>query len=149
MTKHLKSLMILLALFLVQSLLDSVKQRGLNMEVLGIETFKNKIFDFSQNTEWKFNGPRPAIIDFYADWCGPCRALAPILENVAKKYEGKVDIYKVDTEASPELAALFGVRGIPALLFIPMNGAEPSMSSGVMPEESFDKAIAELFSITN
>ena len=92
------------------------------MEVLGIETFKEKVFDFSQNTEWKFNGSRPAIIDFYADWCGPCRALAPILENVATKYSGKVDIYKVDTEASPELAALFGVRGIPALLFIPMDG---------------------------
>lgn len=116
------------------------------MEVLNIDSFKQKVFDFSENTEWKFAGSRPAIVDFYADWCGPCRALAPILETVSEKYQGKVDIYKVDTEASPELAALFGVRGIPAILFIPMQG-EPAMSSGLMPAESFDKAISELFGI--
>ena len=116
------------------------------METLTIEAFKSKVFDFTKNTEWKFEGVRPVIVDFYADWCGPCRALAPILQNVSEKYAGKVDIYKVDTEATPELAALFGVRGIPSLLFIPQTG-EPSMSSGVMPEESFDQAISELFGI--
>lgn len=117
------------------------------MEVLNISTFKEKIFDFEASKEWKFKGSRPAIIDFYADWCGPCRMLAPILDNVAQTYSGHVDIYKIDTEASPELAALFGVRGIPALLFIPMAG-EPAMSSGVIPEESFDQAIKEIFSIS-
>lgn len=116
------------------------------MEILKTNTFKEKIFDFEKEKEWKFNGTRPAIIDFYADWCGPCRALAPILERVAQTYAGRVDIYKIDTEASPDLAAMFGIRGIPSLLFIPVTG-QPSMSSGVMPEESFEQAISDLFKI--
>lgn len=116
------------------------------MEVLNIKTFKEKIFNFEASKEWKFEGKRPAIVDFYADWCGPCRALSPILQEIETDYQGLVDIYKVDTEASPELAALFGVRGIPSLLFIPIQG-EPAMSSGMMPKESFDRAINELFSI--
>ncbi len=116
------------------------------MEVLTTEAFKNKIHDFETNKEWKFKGPRPAIIDFYADWCGPCRALAPILDRVAEMYKGQVDIFKVDTEATPELSHLFGIRGIPSILFIPL-GEEPAMSSGLMPEESFQQAIKELFNI--
>lgn len=116
------------------------------MEVLNLDSFKEKIFNFEKSQEWKFNGSRPAIVDFYADWCGPCRALAPILEEVSKRYAGMVDIYKIDTEASPELAALFGIRGIPSLLFVPMQG-EPAMSSGVMPVEGFERAIQEIFKI--
>lgn len=116
------------------------------MEVLTLETFKTKIYDFEASTEWKFNGSRPAIIDFYADWCAPCRALGPILENVSKTYAGLLDVYKIDTEASPELAAMFGIRSIPSLLFIPLN-EEPAMSSGVMSEEGFAHAISDLFKI--
>lgn len=116
------------------------------METLNLDTFKEKIFDFEQSKEWKFKGTRPAIIDFYADWCAPCRALAPILEQVAIHYKSKVDLYKIDTEASPELAALFGIRGIPSLLFAPLEG-DPAMSSGVMSEEGFEQAIFDLFQI--
>lgn len=116
------------------------------MEVLSVDNFKNKVFDFEKNQQWKFEGTRPVIVDFYADWCAPCRALAPILERVAQDYSGRVDIYKVDTEATPELSALFGVRGIPAILFIPMTG-EPAMNSGLIPQETFEKAIEDLFGI--
>lgn len=116
------------------------------METLTAATFKTKVFDYEKNQNWSFVGQRPAIIDFYADWCAPCRALAPVLEEVSKDYSGKVDIYKVNTETDPELAAMFGVRGIPAILFIPKDG-EPSMASGFMPKESFQKAIDDLFGI--
>jgi thioredoxin len=116
------------------------------MEVLTVDTFKSKVFDFETNTEWTFNGSRPAIVDFYADWCAPCRALSPILDQVARDYNGLVDIYKVDTQATPELAALFGIRGIPSLLFIPMQG-EPAMSSGLIHEEGFERAISDIFQI--
>ncbi|MGZ3797610.1 MAG: thioredoxin [Pseudobdellovibrionaceae bacterium] len=116
------------------------------MEILNVESFKANIFDFETSKEWAFKGSRPAIIDFYADWCGPCRALAPVLEEVSNQYSGKVDIYKVDTEATPELSALFGVRGIPALLFIPPQG-EPAMASGFIPKESFERAIHEIFGV--
>jgi thioredoxin len=116
------------------------------MENLTIDTFKSKIFDFEKSQTWSFVGPRPAIIDFYADWCGPCQALAPVLQEVADDYTGKVDIYKINTDTTPELAALFGVRGIPAILFVPMQG-EPAMASGFMPKESFQRAINELFGI--
>jgi thioredoxin len=116
------------------------------MEILNAQTFKDKVFDFETNKEWAYKGELPAIVDFYADWCGPCRALAPVLEELSGEYKGKVEIYKVNTEQSPELAALFGVRGIPALLFIPKTG-EPAMSSGFMPKESLQQAMAELLGV--
>jgi len=85
------------------------------MKVLTSEEFKSQIFDFSKNSDWTFTGKMPKIIDFYADWCGPCRMLSPILEDVTQKYLGKVNIFKVDTEASQNVAAAFGIRGIPSL----------------------------------
>lgn len=116
------------------------------MQTLNLETFKTKIFDFEKNQEWAFIGSRPAIIDFYADWCGPCRALSPILEDIAKDYAGKIDVYKVNTDTTPELAALFGVRGLPSLLFIPPTG-EPAMSTGLVPREKLDKAIQDILKV--
>ena len=116
------------------------------MELLNKETFKSKIFNYEESRDWKFGGSKPAIIDFYASWCGPCQTLSPILDEVAQKYEGLVDVYKVNTEDEPELAALFSVRSIPAILFIPTQG-KPSMANGLMPVTSFDQAIGDLLGI--
>jgi thioredoxin 1 len=118
------------------------------MEVLTVTEFKKKVFDFEANSggPWKFAGDTPTIIDFYADWCGPCRSLSPILEELATEYKGRVNIFKVNTESTPELAALFGVRGIPALLFVPQSG-EPTMSSGFMPKAALQEAITDIFNI--
>lgn len=116
------------------------------MEKLNQETFREKIFDFKSGGEWRFRGERPAIVDFYADWCGPCRMLAPVLDEIAKDYAGRVDVYKVDTQAHPELASLFGVKGIPALLFIPKEG-DPAMASGFAPKEALQGAIRDVLGI--
>lgn len=92
--------------------------------------------------EWKYEGDKPAIVDFYADWCGPCKMVAPILDELAKEYDGQIVIYKVDTEKEQELAGAFGIRSIPSILFIPMEG-KPEMAQGAMPKASFKKAIDE------
>ena len=113
------------------------------MEHLTSQTFKEKIFNYDINKEWKFEGDKPCIIDFYADWCGPCKMVAPILEDLSNEYDGKIHIYKVDTDKEQELASVFGIRSIPSILFIPKNG-QPQMSMGAMPKESFVKAINEI-----
>lgn len=112
------------------------------MENLTVETFKEKVFDFTEGQEWKFKGEKPAILDFYADWCGPCKMVAPILEEIDNEYEDIV-VYKIDTEAESELAAVFGIRSIPSLLFIPLEG-QPQMAVGALPKESLVKAINEV-----
>ena len=83
---------------------------------LTTEEFKEKVFDYTANKEWKYEGKLPAIVDFYADWCGPCKMVAPILEELSKQYDGKLTIYKVDTDAENELAAVFNIRSIPTFL---------------------------------
>lgn len=113
------------------------------MEHLNKQTFLTKVFDYENKQEWEFAGERPCIIDFYADWCAPCRAVAPVLEELAAEYEGKIDIYKIDTEAEQELAAMFGIRSIPSILFVPMN-EKPQMAAGALPKESFVQAINEI-----
>ncbi len=110
------------------------------MEHLTKETFIKKVFDYENNKEWKFSGELPAIIDFYADWCGPCKMVAPVLEGLSKEYAGKVNIYKVDTEREQELASVFGIRSIPSILFIPKEG-KPQMAMGALPKEAFVEAI--------
>ena len=97
------------------------------------QEFIEKVFDYEQETAWKFKGERPALIDFYADWCGPCKMIAPILEELSKEYDGKIDIYKIDTERENELASVFGIRSIPSLLFVPMN-KQPMMQAGALPK---------------
>jgi thioredoxin 1 len=113
------------------------------MEHLTLDTFKAKVFNFEANKEWKFEGELPCIIDFYADWCQPCKMVAPILEELAKEYDGKINIYKVDTEDQTELAGAFGIKSIPSLLFCPKDG-QPQMAMGALPKETFKQAIADV-----
>ncbi len=110
------------------------------LEHLTKQTFLEKIFNFEQNKEWKYEGNLPAIIDFYADWCQPCKIIAPIMEEFAEEYTGKINIYKIDTESEQELAAAFGIRSIPSVLFIPMND-KPQMAVGALPKETFKEVI--------
>jgi thioredoxin 1 len=112
-------------------------------ELLTKENFLKKVFNFEKNEEWKFDGNIPCIIDFYADWCGPCKSLAPILEVLGKEYEGKVNIYKVDTEAEQELSEAFGIRSIPSMLFVPMEG-QPQMAQGALPKQELERIISEV-----
>ncbi|MEA3460759.1 MAG: thioredoxin domain-containing protein [Bacteroidota bacterium] len=111
--------------------------------------FLKRVMNYEKNqSEWVYEGDKPALIDFYADWCGPCRQAAPILEELAKEYEGKIYIYKIDTEKEQELASIFGIRSIPAFLFVPQEG-RPTMSNGIAqtPAETkamFKKMIDEL-----
>lgn len=113
------------------------------MEHLTAAAFKEKVFNYEKEKEWKFTGDKPVIIDFYADWCGPCKMVAPVLEELSKEYDGKIQIYKVDTEKEHELASVFGIQSIPSILFIPMSG-KPQMSVGALPKEGFVQAINEI-----
>ena len=113
------------------------------MEHLTKEAFMEKVFNYEKNKEWKFEGELPCIIDFYADWCQPCKIVAPILEELSKEYEGKINIYKVDTEAQQELAGAFGIRSIPSILFCPKD-EQPQMAQGALPKESLVQAITEV-----
>ncbi|MCE1198101.1 MAG: thioredoxin [Marinilabiliales bacterium] len=116
------------------------------LEHLTLETFKEKVFDFEKNKDWKFEGSVPAIIDFYADWCSPCRMVAPILEELQTQYGTKLTIYKVNTEEQRELAGMFGIQSIPSLLFIPMD-AQPQMAMGALPKATFISAIEDVLKV--
>lgn len=106
--------------------------------------FLTKVMNFEQNPqEWKYLGDKPCIIDFYADWCGPCKMVAPLLEELAKEYDGEIYVYKIDTEKEQELAQAFGIRSIPSLLFVPMNG-QPQMVMGALHKSELKKAIDDI-----
>lgn len=113
------------------------------MEHLTKETFLTKVFDFEKNKDWKFEGELPCVIDFYADWCQPCKIVAPILEELSKEYDGKINIYKVNTEDQQELAGAFGIKSIPSLLFCPKDG-QPQMAQGALPKETLVSAIKDV-----
>ncbi len=106
------------------------------------QDFKDKIFNYEKEKDWKYLGELPAIIDFYADWCGPCKMIAPLLEELSDEYQGKIVIYKVDTDAEQELSAVFGIQSIPTLLFIGADG-EPMMQPGVLPKHVLKQIIEE------
>jgi len=112
-------------------------------EHLTKDTFLKKVFDYENNTEWKYEGELPCLIDFYADWCGPCKMVAPVLEELSKEYDGKIKIYKIDTEAEQELAGVFGIQSIPSLLFVPKND-KPQMAKGALPKPTLVKAIEDV-----
>ncbi len=113
---------------------------------LSDDSFTTKVFDYENQTQWSYNGELPAIVDFYADWCGPCKKLAPILSDLAKEYKGKIIVYKVNTQHARKVASAFGISSIPTLLFIPKTGT-PSKSVGFMSKQDIKKAIKDVLKI--
>ncbi|MBT3208657.1 MAG: thioredoxin [Bacteroidetes bacterium] len=116
------------------------------LEHLTKETFKEKVFNFEENKDWKFEGEVPCVIDFYADWCGPCKMVAPVLEELQEEYGTTLNIFKVNTEVERELAGMFGIQSIPSILFVPKEG-QPQMAQGALPKDSFKKAFAEVLKV--
>lgn len=114
------------------------------VEHLTTETFKEKVFNYDNSKNWKYEGTMPCVIDFYADWCGPCKQVAPLLEELSEEYDGKVNIYKVDADTYAEIAMLFNIRSIPTILFIPVGDKKPQISVGALPKSSLKKAIEEI-----
>jgi len=116
----------------------------MNTVKLTKEDFLKKVANYEASPEvWKFEGNKPCLVDFYADWCGPCKMIAPILEELAEEYAGRVDIYKVDTENDEELASVFNIRSIPSLLFCPMEGS-PQMAAGALSKVDLKRAIEDI-----
>jgi thioredoxin 1 len=109
-------------------------------ENLTKQTFLEKVFNYEKNQDWKYEGDLPAVIDFWAPWCGPCKMVGPILEELSEEYKGKINVYKVNTDEEQELGGVFGIRSIPSLLFVPMEG-QPKMAVGALPKESLKQAI--------
>ena len=119
---------------------------GSSVVMLDNESFKKLIFNYEVNKEWKYEGDKPAIIDFYADWCAPCRQLSPLVDEIAKEYAGKIVVYKVDTEKERALSQSIGITGLPTLLFIPATG-KPQVSMGLLSKESLVKAVSDILLI--
>ena len=110
------------------------------------EGFKDKVFDFAKEKEWVFKGDKPVIVDFYATWCGPCKMVAPILEELQAEYGDAIQIYKVDTDKARAVSAAFGITSIPSFLFIPAKG-QPQMAKGALPKATFVKALSEIMGV--
>lgn len=122
---------------------DDHSQNELKPEYLTYDTFLEKVWNFEENPqEWVYEGDVPCVIDFYADWCRPCRMVAPIMDDLAKEYDGKVKVYKIDVDKEKRLASVFQVRSIPAVLFSPLSG-KPMMQAGALPKEQYVKIIEE------
>jgi len=119
-----------------------LKKKNMATINLTAEQFKKDIFNYETSSEWKYQDTVPAIIDFYADWCGPCKAVAPILEELSETYGDALKIYKVNTEVEQELSAVFQIRSIPSILFIPVTG-EPMMQAGALPKSALEEIIGK------
>ena len=141
------SLSTLLKLFFITSIsagnpVNAVKEGNNKVTVVYLtnDTFKQMIYNYEKNKEWKYEGTKPAIIDFYATWCPPCRQLSPLVEEIAQEYAGKIVVYKIDTDKERTLSQQLGISGLPTLLFIPLNG-RPQASMGFIPKETIVKTI--------
>lgn len=115
-------------------------------ERLNTEQFKEKVFNYETSKEWSYAGDLPAVVDFYADWCGPCKMVAPVLEQISKDYAGRLHVYKVNTDEEQELSAVFGIQSIPTLLFIPKEG-KPQAAQGALPKAALEKAIKDVLGV--
>ncbi len=115
-------------------------------ENLTKETFLEKVFNYEKEKDWKYSGERPAIIDFWAPWCGPCRMVGPVLEKIAEDYSGKLVVYKINTDEEQELAGAFGIQSIPSILFVPVNG-QPQMAVGALPKTTIVDAIKDVLGV--
>jgi thioredoxin 1 len=115
-------------------------------ENLTKETFIDKVFNFESKEDWKYEGELPSIVDFYADWCGPCKMVSPILEEISEEFQDKLNVYKVNTDTEPELAGAFGIQSIPSILFIPKDG-KPQMAAGALPKASLLKVMKDVLSV--
>ncbi len=118
----------------------SINVKAQQTEQLDEKSFKQKVYDYSKNTKWKYESNQPAIVDFYTDWCGPCKYVAPFLEELANEYEGKIKIYKINTDHHPEIARAFKIRGIPTFLFITADG-KMKKRVGAMAKSRFEYEI--------
>jgi thioredoxin len=156
MNKNIKmffSVTMLFKLFLITSItacnpVSTVKEGDNNATVIYMtnDTFKQLVYNYDKNKEWSYEGTKPAIIDFYATWCPPCRQLSPLVEEVAKEYSGKIVVYKIDTDKEKLLSQRLGISGLPTVLFIPVKG-KPQASMGFIPKETIVKAINEILLI--
>ncbi|MCM1034865.1 MAG: thioredoxin [Paludibacter sp.] len=135
-----KTRLILLCSILTLTFLTSQAEE---VQYLTTKDFKEKVFDYSSETTWKYKGKKPCIIDFYTTWCGPCKRLAPIMEELAKEYGDQIVVYKVDTEKERELAQYFGISSIPTLLFCPI-GSNPQVAQGALPKNTLEQAIKQV-----
>ncbi len=115
-------------------------------EHLTKQDFIDKIYDYENEKEWKYKGDLPCIIDFYAEWCGPCKMVSPILDELSKEYEGKMKVYKINTEEEQELSGAFGIQSIPSILFVPKDG-KPQMAQGALPKDGFLSAMKDILSV--
>ena len=151
--KRIFSVTTLIKLFLITSItagnpVNNIKEGDSNVTVIYMnnDSFKQLVFNYDKNKEWKYEGTKPAIIDFYAAWCPPCRQLSPLVEEIAKEYSGKIVVYKIDTDKEKLLSQRLGISGLPTLLFIPVKG-KPQASMGFIPKETIVKKINDVLLI--
>ncbi len=116
------------------------------VKFISSDEFRSLVFDYQKHTDWVFEGNEPLIVNFTASWCGPCRAFAPVLDQISEEYAGKLKVYKVDIDKSPEVAGLFGIMSVPTTLFVGSHEL-PAMASGMMPPEELRRAVKEVLKI--